>query len=168
MNRIEAFFVTYVEGVLRWVATLSLVVLFCLILINVIARSFDLAGFAWFDEVVRGSFAYMVFFGAAALWIRRDHFQVDWLEYTLPKGKPRWVLRSLITLLSISFLAVMTWYGWVLFNKANAMTPILQIPERLFYAAIPLSGAIMVLHSLTTLFSETFRTLRTGEPTYDL
>ncbi len=82
-------FETFVETVLRVVATLSLVALFLLILINVIARTFGLAGFAWFDEVVRGSFAYMVFFGAAALWIKRDHFQVDWLQTVLPKGRAR-------------------------------------------------------------------------------
>ncbi len=157
-------FETFVETVLRVVATLSLVALFLLILINVIARTFGLAGFAWFDEVVRGSFAYMVFFGAAALWIKRDHFQVDWLQTVLPKGKARWLLRAAIALLSLAFLCVMTWYGWILFNKANAATPILQIPERLFYAAIPISGAVMVLHTCASLFGETKQTFFSGDP----
>ncbi len=140
---------------LRAVATLSLVVLFFLILINVTARTFQLAGFAWFDEIVRGCFAYMVFFGAASLWLKRDHFQVDWLERSLGNAKVQWLLRSVIAILCLGFLAVMTFYGWVLFNKANAMTPILQIPERLFYAAIPISGAIMAAHTLAVLISET-------------
>lgn len=160
MKRLE----TLVETVLRLIAILSLVVLFGLILINVIARSFELAGFAWFDEIVRGSFAYMVFFGTAALWIKQDHFQVDWLEHALPGGKARWALRSLVTLLSIGFLGVMTWYGWILFNKANALTPILQIPERGFYAAIPISGAVMVLHSFFRLIRDTKHTFISGDP----
>ncbi|MFY0681609.1 MAG: TRAP transporter small permease [Thalassovita sp.] len=154
---------SFAESLLRWVATVSLLVLFWLILINVVARSFELAGFAWFDEVVRGSFAYMVFFGAAALWLKRDHFQVDWLERVLPAGLARWALRSLVAVLSLGFLCVMTWYGWVLFNKANALTPILQIPERLFYAAIPISGAIMVVHTIAGLISETFQIMSRGE-----
>lgn len=133
----------------------SITVLFLLILINVIARSFELAGFAWFDEIVRGCFAYMVFFGAAALWLKRDHFQVEWLEQSLTNPVAVWLLRMVVTLLCIGFLAIMTWYGVVLFNKANALTPILQIPERLFYAAIPISGAIMVLHSLAMLVVDT-------------
>ena len=105
----------------------------------------------------------MVFFGAAALWLKRDHFQVDWLERVLPDGLARWALRSLVAVLSLGFLGVMTWYGWVLFNKANALTPILQIPERLFYAAIPISGAIMVVHTIAGLISETFQIMSRGE-----
>lgn len=146
---------TSVEWILRVVSMVSITVLFLLILINVIARSFELAGFAWFDEIVRGCFAYMVFFGAAALWLKRDHFQVEWLEQSLTNPVAVWLLRMVVTLLCIGFLAIMTWYGVVLFNKANALTPILQIPERLFYAAIPISGAIMVLHSLAMLFVDT-------------
>lgn len=159
MKRLENF----TEATLRYIASLSLVVLFGLILINVTARTFDLGGFAWFDEIVRGSFAYMVFFGAAALWIKRDHFQVDWLEHVLPDGKSRWVLRSIVALLSVGFLGVMTWYGSILFNKANALTPILQIPERSFYAAIPISGAVMLLHSVASLIGDTKQTFLTGD-----
>ncbi len=159
MTRLEQF----VEGVLRLVATASLVVLFVLILINVVARSFELAGFAWFDEVVRGCFAYMVFFGAAALWIRRDHFQVDWLELSLPGQRSKWLLRSFVAILSLGFFYVMTWYGYVLFYKANALTPILQIQERIFYAAIPISGAVMALHSTFTLFVETKEQFTSGD-----
>ena len=160
MKRLE----TLTEATLRFIASLSLVVLFLLILANVVARSFDLGGFAWFDEIVRGSFAYMVFFGSAALWIKRDHFQVDWLELMLPAGKARWVLRSIVAILCAGFLAVMTWYGWVLFNKATALTPILQIPERGFYAAIPISGAVMLLHTIASLIGETKHTFFSGDP----
>lgn len=151
------------ERLLRTIATLSLVVLFLLIQINVIARSFELAGFAWFDEVVRGSFAYMVFFGAAALWIKDEHFQVDWLARSLPGAKSRWVLSSLIAVLAFGFFCAMTWYGWVLFNKANALTPILQLPERMFYAAIPISGAVMAIHTALSFFAETKNLIQTGD-----
>jgi TRAP-type C4-dicarboxylate transport system permease small subunit len=140
---------------LRFIATFALVVLFWLILINVIARTFELAGFAWFDEIVRGSFAYMVFFGAASLWLTRDHFQVNWLEQSLSNAKAKWLLRSVVAILCLSFLFVMTYYGWILVSKANALTPILQIPERLFYVAIPISGAIMAVHTVIVLVAET-------------
>jgi TRAP-type C4-dicarboxylate transport system permease small subunit len=149
------------EAALRYISTLSLIALFGLILMNVGTRTFNLGGVAWFDEIVRGSFSYMVFFGAAALWIRHDHFQVDWLELTLPDGKARWALRSIIAILCAGFLGVMTWYGWILFNKANALTPILQIPEKGFYAAIPISGAVMFLHTLASFIGDTKQTIST-------
>ncbi len=151
-------FEDYSAQFLRIIAVLALVLLFLLILTNVVVRTFELAGFAWFDEIVRGSFAYMVFFGAASLWLKRDHFQVDWLEQSLVNAKAQWVLRSTIAVLCLGFLGVMTFYGWILFRKANAMTPILQIPERLFYAAIPISGAVMMVHSIVVLVTETRKT----------
>ncbi|QPM92381.1 TRAP transporter small permease [Pseudooceanicola algae] len=136
--------------VLRAVPIFCLSALFVLLFINVVARSFSLASFPWFDEVVQGLFAWMVFAGAAALWRDKDHFQVDWLSVALnPVG--RRLLLILIALLSICFLMAMTWYGLSLTRSARAMTPILQLPTSLFYAAIPISGAIMLAYSLAEL-----------------
>lgn len=138
------------DRTLRWIAILCLGGLFTLLFVNVIARIFRLAGLAWFDEIVEGMFAWMVFLGAAALWRRNDHFAVDWLPLLLP-GRGRWLLEKIGTALSCSFLLAMTWYGADLTLKANAMTPILKLPTALFYAAIPISGAIMLVHSLVRL-----------------
>ncbi|MCI5109843.1 MAG: TRAP transporter small permease [Marivita sp.] len=137
---------------LRGIAMMCLGTLFLLLLINVVARTFELAGFSWFDEIVRGCFAWMVFIGAAALWRENDHFQVDWLQKSLTTVGAKVAHTALIGLVSLAFLLVMTWYGYVLFDRANAMTPILRIPERLFYAAIPISGAIMTAYTLVRLF----------------
>jgi TRAP-type C4-dicarboxylate transport system permease small subunit len=128
-----------------------LVGLFTLIFINVIARTFQLAGFAWFDEVIKGLFAWMVFVGSAALWRENDHFQVLWLPNALPTSLAR-LLRIGIILLGLCFLSVMTWYGLSLTLKATAQTPILAMPTSLFYAAIPISGAVMIVYSLADLF----------------
>lgn len=136
---------------LRAVPIACLAVLFVLLFVNVIARTFQLAGFAWFDEIVQGLFAWMVFAGAAALWRDQQHFQVLWLPDSLPPAASRG-LRVVITLLGLCFLAAMTWYGATLTLKARAVTPILSLPTSLFYAAIPISGAVMIAYSLRDLF----------------
>ena len=147
MRRLDHF-----AGVaLRSVPIACLVGLFLLIFINVIARTFQLAGFAWFDEIVKGLFAWMVFIGAAALWRENSHFQVLWLPDGLPARAGR-ILRILIVVLGLCFLFAMTWYGWSLTVKAKAQTPILALPTSLFYAAIPISGAVMIIYSFTDLF----------------
>ena len=135
---------------LRGIPTVCLSALFALLFINVIARVFKLAGFAWFDEIVQGLFAWMVFLGAAALWREKDHFQVDWLPMALPPSKRR-ILQILTGILSLGFLVAMTWYGLQLTMKATALTPILDLPVRLFYIAIPLSGAVMLIYTLADL-----------------
>ncbi len=139
---------------LRIVPITCLSLLFLLLFINVVARTFQLAGFAWFDEVVQGLFAWMVFIGAAALWRDKDHFQVHWLIETLPPAPSR-LLRILIALISLSFLLAMTWYGASLTLDARALTPILDLPTSLFYAAIPISGAVMSIYACVDLFKLT-------------
>ncbi len=136
---------------LRAAPIACLAALFILLAINVVARTFQLAGFAWFDEVVQGLFAWMVFLGSAALWREHDHFQVLWLPQSLPPAAAR-ALRIFTTLLALAFLGVMTWYGMNLTLRARALTPILDLPTSLFYVAIPLSGAVMTIYSLADLY----------------
>ena len=145
--------------VLRAVPIACLAALFVLLFVNVVARTFQLAGFAWFDEIVQGLFAWMVFVGAAALWRDKGHFQVLWLEESLPPAPAR-ALRILIALLGLCFICVMSWHGALLAQKARALTPILGLPTSLFYAAIPISGAVMIAYSLADLF----RLLRRKDP----
>lgn len=146
MNTLEHRF----GQVLRAIPIGCMGALFGLLLINVLARSFRLASFPWFDEVVQGLFAWMVFVGTAALWRDKDHFQVDWLSVTLGPTARR-ILLIALACLSICFLAAMTWYGLSLTRSARALTPILQLPTALFYAAIPLSGVIMLAYSVAEL-----------------
>lgn len=147
MTRLDHIF----GGILRAVPIACMAALFVLLFVNVIARTFQLAGFAWFDEIVQGLFAWMVFAGAAALWRDRAHFQVLWLPDSLPPCAAR-VLRITIVLLGLCFLTAMTWYGATLTLKARAVTPILALPTSYFYAAIPISGAVMIVYSLADLF----------------
>ncbi|WP_323765769.1 TRAP transporter small permease [Marinovum sp.] len=145
--------------VLRAVPIACLAALFVLLFVNVVARTFQLAGFAWFDEIVQGLFAWMVFAGAAALWREKGHFQVLWLADVLSPTPAR-MLHILITLLGLCFLCVMTWHGAQLTLKARALTPILGLPSSLFYAAIPVSGAVMIVYALADLL----RLLRRKDP----
>ncbi len=146
MNMLETID-RYVGLILRAIPTFCFAVLFLLLLTNVIARTFQLAGFSWFDEIVQGLFAWMVFVGAAALWRERDHFQVNWLPEALPPATSR-ILRLVTCALGILFLVAMTKYGADLTSKARALTPILDLPTSLFYITIPLSGAVMLIYSL--------------------
>lgn len=138
---------------LRGIAIVCLAGLFVLILVNVTARTFSFAGFAWFDEIVQGLFAWMVFMGAAALWREGEHFRVDWLETKLGTGPAGTALSIVVTFLSLGLLVAMTCYGYDLTARSRALTPILKMPTGLFYAAIPISGAVMVLYSLRDLWT---------------
>ncbi|WP_420405802.1 TRAP transporter small permease [Nisaea sp.] len=136
---------------LKLAACAGLAAIFVLVFANVVTRTLQIPGIVWFDEVVQGLFAWTVFLGAAALWRDDDHFQVDWLRFALPPAQAR-ILRILTTLLGLAFMVIMTRYGLALTLKARALTPILDIPTSLLYAAIPVSGAIMAAYSAVRLF----------------
>ncbi len=144
-----------VGAVLRLVPMLCLVALFVILFGNVLSRYFQIWSIAWFDEIVEALFAWMVFIGAAALWREHDHFRIDWLETFLDAetggGRAAQGLRLILVLLSLAFLAVLAWKGLDLTLRSRAVTPILNVPVAVVYAAIPLSAVVMCLYSLRDL-----------------
>ena len=66
---------------LKAITITSFVFLTILISANVFVRFFPIASLHWFDEIIELLYAYLVFYGSAALWISHEHFGVgDWIE----------------------------------------------------------------------------------------
>lgn len=108
---------------------------------------------SWFDEILEGVFAWMVFMGAAALWRENEHFTVTFLPDWLRGSKKGCVLDVTIHLISILFLLVFTYYSLNLTMRASDTTPILMMPKRLLYVCMPLSGIIMVGYSFRNIWA---------------
>ena len=96
----------------RLVFTLRTICVCCFILLllllagNVLVRYFPVAALYWFDEVVEWVFAWMVFFGAAALWARDEHFRLEWISEKLrhhPKGH---LVAAALEVISLIFLLI--------------------------------------------------------------
>ena len=136
---------------LRAVPIACLAALFGVLLLNIASRELGLFALAWLDEVVEALFAWMVFIGAAALWRDGEHFRVDWLEGRAGRAGAR-ALRVLVGLLAAAFLFAMTWKGIDLASRSRAVTPILGWPVAWTYAAIPVSGAIMLAYTARDLW----------------
>lgn len=136
---------------LRTVACFCLSALFVILFANVLSRYFQIWSMAWFDEIVQALFAWMVFIGAAALWREHEHFRVDWLSVIFGKSRSGALLHIAVSLLSASFLALMTWKGLDLTLRSRAVTPILNFPVAFLYASIPIAGAVMTTYSLIDL-----------------
>ena len=136
---------------LRLIPMMCLVGLFVILGGNVISRYYQIWSIAWFDEIVEGLFAWMVFIGAAALWREHNHFRITWLDTKL-RGEllPR-LHTSFVSVISIAFFAVLTWKGWLLTTGSGTLSPILGVPTALFYVSIPISGTVMLIYSLVDL-----------------
>jgi len=131
--------------------------------------------FAWADRMILGAlkvvtivsfvlltilitanvYAYLVFYGAAALWILRGHISVgDWIEKSIGNPRRRHLYRMFLELMVLGFAAVFFYYSLRLTILALDVTNVFAIPKRILYSCMPVSGAIMVIYSLRNLAGE--------------
>jgi TRAP-type transport system small permease protein len=143
----------FLGRLLRAIAIASFIALFVLITINVSLRFLPFTSMVWTDEVIELLFAWTVFFGSAALWRERLHFRADMLLIALGRGPSRILSEALLQLLNIAFFVVFTWLGLQLWLSASDLSPILELPRRIWYAPMPLAGLIMLVYSLRDLWA---------------
>ncbi|MFC3606788.1 TRAP transporter small permease [Stutzerimonas tarimensis] len=108
---------------------------------------------AWTDEVALLAFSWTTFLFASVLIRDLGHVRVTVLIDALP-APLKFLLERFNLLLVLLFGALMLWAGW----KFTAFTmhqvsPALRYPLWLQGSAIPVSGALIVFHSIVLLFS---------------
>ena len=115
---------------------------------------FPIIGFYWFDEVVEGTFAWMVFFGAAALWARDEHFKLEWLSSKMTGTRTGHLVVGGLELISLFFLLTFAYQSLRLTILAKDWTPYFNVSRRFLYVCMPISGCIMVGYSLRNVIRE--------------
>ena len=142
------------------VYTLRLICVCCFILLllllsgNVFVRYFPVAAFYWFDEVVEWMFAWMVFFGATALWARDEHFKLEWINEKIKETPFGHLVAVVLELISLFFLLVFFYQALRLTILAKDWTPVFNVSRRYLYVCMPISGIIMVGYSIRNVLRE--------------
>jgi TRAP-type C4-dicarboxylate transport system permease small subunit len=164
MMHAMAFADKAILGALKVVTIVSFVFLTILIAANVIVRFFPVVSLHWFDEIVELLYAYLVFYGAAALWILRGHISVgDWIEKSIENPRRQHLYRMFIEFLVLFFAAVFFYYSLRLTMLALDVTNVFAIPKRVLYSCMPIAGAIMVIYSLRNIIVEVIQIGKPGE-----
>jgi len=132
------------------------VALTILVSANVFVRFFPVASLHWFDEIIELLYAYLIFYGAAALWITREHFSVgDWIGKRVIKGaSSRHVYRLVVEVLTLLFVLIFFYYSLRLTVMARDVTNVFAMPKRILYSCMPIAGAVMVVYSLRNIIRE--------------
>lgn len=119
---------------------------------------------SWTDEVAVLAFSWSTMLFASVLVQEKGHVRITLLLSSLPAFLEA-VLDKLSLLLVLAFGALMLWAGWqfTVFT-ADQVSPTLRYPLWLRSAAIPVSGFLIVLHSLVLLLNP-FRTQTVKEVT---
>jgi TRAP-type transport system small permease protein len=159
-----ALFDRMVLKALRVITIVSFILLMILVTANVIVRIFPFVSLHWFDEIIELLYAYLVFYGAAALWVLRGHISVgDWIEKSIASTRLRCLYRMFIEVLVLGFAAVFFYYSLRLTLLALDVTNVFAIPKRVLYSCMPVAGAIMVIYSVRNIAIELIGAGKNGE-----
>jgi TRAP-type C4-dicarboxylate transport system permease small subunit len=108
----------------------------------------------WSEELARFLLVWLTFLGASVVYFRGAHASVDFLYKRAGLGSRR-VMNILVHLFSLAFFLVMAVYGWQFAHFIRLqVSAALNLPKWIPHSIIPLSGAILALHSLNFLWRE--------------
>lgn len=99
----------------------------------------------WSEELSRLVFIWTIFLGAGVMVRRGGHVAVDSLVMLFPKWlqKAAWVLSIFVVAASC---VVLIFFGWQVVSMIGSLSPALRVPMRLFYGAVPLGAAIVLIN----------------------
>jgi TRAP-type C4-dicarboxylate transport system permease small subunit len=141
------------DACMRWMSSICLVILLAIVSLMVLIRFFPIMALGWEDEVVELAFAWMIFLGSAAVWRSHEHIVIDFLPQALVGSRAGRALEIVVGVLVLTFLGVYTWYGWLLTIQSQGNTsPMLVLPKPLWYAAVPVSGLVMIGYTVARLW----------------
>ncbi len=114
---------------------------------NVILRYVFNSPIQWAEEFSRYAYIWVVFLGAAACSKRKMHIVIDAVTSRLPV-RAQALCSLLVETIVLVLMGAITYYGYILCTMATQATSTLKIPQYTVYLVVPISGALMFLHSL--------------------
>ena len=127
----------------------SAFVLFTLTFLQVVSRFVFQVPIPWSTDIIRLTFIYSIFFGAAWAAKKNEHLNLDCV-LGLFKPKPRLVVEVGIFIVLAIFSGFIAYFGWMftIFSGLRQNLPYLNVPMAAMYISIPIGGAIMAFYYL--------------------
>lgn len=152
-----------VDAVVRAVMAVSGIVLLAVTFAQVVCRYVLKLPLPWSQDVIRLSFTYLVFWGAA--WCVRDkaHLNVDVLLTMLSK-KGRLAVEILINVVLVCLFAFLLYMG-IQFAKTGSVqtASYLPIPMSCYYMSIPSASALMIYYMVQIIAGQARELIGKGE-----
>lgn len=113
------------------------------------------ASLTWSDEVAVLAFSWSIFLFSSVMVQEQGHVRITLLLSALPRPVEI-SLEKISCILVLLFGALMLWAGWQFVGfTADQVSPALRYPLWLQTAVVPVSGLLIVLHSLALLCHST-------------
>lgn len=152
----------------RWLLLIFYVMLVGTMFIEVVRREIFSYSSIWGEEIVRYSFIYLAWIGAAAAVKERGHIRIDVLMHYVPQ-----VVKTLlyifgdIVMFIIALIAI--YWSWEAVHVSwhfQSVTDGLRIGRYFFLFAVPF-GFALVIFRLTQSLIRDLTDLRYGRPVYE-
>lgn len=152
----------------RWALLMFYVMLVVTMAIEVIRREVFAYSSVWGEEIVRYSFIYLAWIGAAAAVRERAHIRIDVvMHYVGPRLKALLYILGDLVMFAVAVIALYWSFETVLVSvKFGSVSAGLRVSMVWFLMAVPLGFTIMIWRLLQSL-NRDFRSLRDGTPVYE-
>lgn len=151
----------------RWLLLTFYVMLVATMAVEVLRREVFSYSSIWGEEMVRYSFIYLAWIGAAAAVKERAHIRIDVImHYLPPRPKALMYILGDIVMFLVAIVALYTSFETVhISSKFGSVTDGLRISKVFFLMAVPV-GFTLVIWRLLQSFLRDVRSLRDGTPVY--
>ncbi|WP_097803397.1 TRAP transporter small permease [Pelagimonas varians] len=152
----------------RWLLLTFYVMLVATMAVEVLRREVFSYSSIWGEEIVRYSFIYLAWIGAAAAVKERAHIRIDVIMHYLgPRTKALLYIFGDIVMFLVAIVALQSSFEAVHVSaKFGSVTDGLRISKVWFLMAVP-AGFTLIIWRLLQSFRRDFHSLRTGKPVYE-
>jgi TRAP-type C4-dicarboxylate transport system permease small subunit len=152
----------------RWLLLVFYVMLVLTMFVEVVRREVFAYSSIWGEEIVRYSFIYLAWVGAAAAAKERGHIRIDVImQYVGPRVKALLYIFGDLMMFAVALVAFYWSLETVLVSaKFGSVTHGLRISQVWFLMAVPF-GFGLVLVRLTQSLLRDVRDFRNGRPVYE-
>lgn len=152
----------------RWALLVFYVTLVLTMFVEVVRREMFAYSSIWGEEMVRYSFIYLAWIGAAAAVKDRGHIRIDVLmQYVGPRVKALLYIFGDLVMLGVALVAVYWSFETVLVSaKFGSVTHGLRVSQVWFLSAVPIGFSLVVFRLIQSLMRD-FADLRDGRPVFE-
>lgn len=152
----------------RWLLLTFYVMLVATMAIEVLRRELFSYSSIWGEEIVRYSFIYLAWIGAAAAVKERAHIRIDVvMHYLGPRPKALLYIFGDLVMFFVAVIALYWSFETVHVSaKFGSVTDGLRISKVWFLMAVPLGFALMIWRLLQSLLRD-IQSLKNGTPVFE-
>ena len=156
------------ENAERWALLVFYTMLVATMFVEVLRREIMSYSSIWGEEIVRYSFIYLAWIGAAAAVKERAHIRIDVLmHYLPPRAKAVLYIFGDLVMFAVAIIALYWSFETVHISaKFGSVTDGLRVSKVWFLMAVP-AGFALIVWRLLQSFLRDIRALRDGTPVFE-